>query len=306
MVKNCIRRLLSHERFGRNARTVLRATHTAHLLPEHVKRLMPETGEFSIPLPDGRSARLHCPGPEDGVAIRLYWEGFGGFESETTALFYRLCRRGVCAIDVGAYTGYYTLLAAIANPTNRVVSFEPWPPNYEHLIKNVRLNHLANVRAEPLIISRQEGEMTLYVPDGNLPSSASTLAGFRPAAAAIGRASTTLDIYARTHGLGRIDVVKIDTEATEHEVLQGMGEIMERDAPMIFCEVLHGRNEAQQQAVLAEHGYRWFWITERGLISPGDIQGDADHRFPNYLYVHPGRTDLRHMLPDEARRSLST
>jgi FkbM family methyltransferase len=305
MVKNCIRRLLAHERLGRNARSVLRATHTTHLLPEHVKRLMPETGEFSVSLPDGRSARLHCPGPEDGVTIRLYWDGFGGYESETTALFYRLCRRGVCAIDVGAYTGYYTLLAAIANPTNRVISFEPCPPNYEHLIKNVRLNHLANVRAEPLIVSSQEGEMTLYVPDADLPSSASTLAGFRQAAVVIRQASTTLDVYAKTHGLGRIDVVKIDTEAAEHEVLQGMGGIMERDAPIIFCEVLRGRNEAEQQAVLAEHGYVWYWITDRGLICQGDIRGDADYRFPNYLYVHPRRTDLRQLLPDEARRRSS-
>ncbi|UCG32402.1 MAG: FkbM family methyltransferase [Phycisphaerales bacterium] len=305
MVKNCIRRLLAHERLGRNARSVLRATRTARLLPDHVKRLMPETGEFSISLPDGRSARLHCPGPEDGVAIRLYWDGFKGYEPETTALFYHLCSRGVCAIDVGAYTGYYTLLAAIANPTNRVISFEPWPPNCEHLIKNIRLNHLANVRAEPLIVSGQAGEMTLYVPDVDLPSSASTLAGFRQAATAIRKASITLDIYATTHGLDRIDVVKIDTEATEHEVLQGMSEIMERDAPMIFCEVLRGRNEAEQQAVLAEHGYRWFWITDRGLICQRDIRGDPDYRFSNYLYVHPRRADLCQMLPDEARRWLS-
>jgi FkbM family methyltransferase len=304
MIKTGLRRALAHKYVGRAAGWLIRATHTADAVPEHVRRLMPETGAFSIRLPDGKWMRFNSLGPEESVAIRLYWEGFRGYESQTTSLFYRLCRERLCVLDVGAYTGYFTLLACLANPENRVVCFEPVPANCERLRDNLRINGVSNVTVESAAISDHDGQVELFLPSAPFPSSASTLNGFREAGSTIKVECIAVDTYARRNGLERIDLVKIDTEATEHKVLKGMQAVMERDSPLMISEVLHGRNEAEQQAILADYGYRWFWITDRGLIPTEDLRGDSEYRFPNYLYAHPRRQDLCRLLPSGARRVL--
>lgn len=302
MIRKSIRRVLAHKYLGRMACGLLRATHTSEVVPEYLRHLMPERGVCNVRLPDGRSIRFDCPGPQERVAIRLFWRGFGGYEAETTSLFYGFARSGACVVDVGAYTGYYSILAAAANAENRVVAFEPLPANFEQLLGNVRQNRLGNVRAEPLTVGEEKGETELFVPEGELPPSASTLAGFRKAASVIRVGTTSLDDYAETRDLGSVDLVKIDTEGTEHRVLAGMRRIMERDAPLIFCEVLYERNEREIQAVLSELGYRWMWITDRGLTPMDDIRGDSEYRFRNYLFMHPRRADRLETLPERVRR----
>ena len=247
---------------------------------------------------------MHCPGPQEQVATALHDHGFRGYEPETVALFHDLCRHVTCVCDVGAYTGYYALVAAKANPDARVFAFEPAPEACNALVSNIGLNGSKNIRAERLAVSDRDGETSLFLPDGALPTSASTLAGFRPAQSTLPVRTVTLDAYVAQHGTGRVDVVKIDTESTEHEVLAGMQQIMDRDAPVIIAEVLAGRNETAQQSILAAHGYRWFWLTKRGPVAVDQIAGDPTYRFPNYLYAHPRRKDLGRLLPAKARTVL--
>lgn len=79
----------------------------------------------------------------------------------------------------------------------------------------------------------------------------------------------------------------MDVEATEHHVLAGMTRLLETCRPVIVSEVLYNRNEQQQQAILERHGYRWYWITDRGLVQRDEIVGDQTYQCRNYLYVHP-------------------
>jgi len=51
-------------------------------------------------------------------------------------------------IDIGAHIGYFTVLASqIVGPNGKVLSFEPFPVNFEYLQKNIKLNNLKNVSA---------------------------------------------------------------------------------------------------------------------------------------------------------------
>ncbi len=304
-VKESIRRILTHQRIAPVINRVIRSTRTQGLLPTHVLRRMPLPAIVRVRLPDGESLRLVCPGQGECVATALFWGGFAAFEPETTGLFYRLSRAAACVCDIGAYTGYYGLLAARASAASRVCCFEPVPALHRLLAENVRLNAVRNVTAEPLALGNQSGETEIHLPDGELPTSASLLAGFRPRTAPVRVAVTTLDEFVTRHTIPRVDLIKIDTEATEHQVLAGMREVLKRDAPVIVSEVLFDRNGRAQQAVVETCGYRWFHLTDAGPVPTPAVEGDPHHRCRNYLFVHPRRTDLITLLPRAVRDVLA-
>jgi FkbM family methyltransferase len=80
------------------------------------------------------------------------------YELPLTRHLLRLARCGGTLIDVGANLGYFTLLWASANPTNRVFAFEASPRNIEWLTRNVTLNQLdRRVRIVPHAAGREAG-----------------------------------------------------------------------------------------------------------------------------------------------------
>ena len=265
---------------------------------------IPVVCDFRISLPDGRVLR-YTSGGDDEVARRLYWGGFGGYEPETAALFYALAIRAGTTVDVGAYTGYYSLLAAAANPDGRVFAFEPTPRSYQSMLRNIALNEARNVTPLRRALTDADREAMLYLPDGagEMPTSASLLEGFRSSGTALSVEGVSLDSWTRQQELCRIDLVKLDVEGTEHLVLYGAKETLSRNTPCIVCEVLHGRNESAIHEVLSQFGYRYFWLTDSGPKESDFIEGDPTYRFANWLFCPrtPGgeHRDMCAMCPIE-------
>ena len=92
---------------------------------------------------------------------------------------------------------------------------------------------------------------------------------------------TTGDKFVRENQIARVDLMKIDTESTEPQVLSGLIETIRRDRPNIICEVLPELTEQRIQSLLAPLGYKFFRITDRGLVKEEKISGDLEFR--NYL-----------------------
>lgn len=65
---------------------------------------------------------------------------FGVYEKSLSKHLADIARKGGVMIDIGANAGYFSLIWAAANPTNRVVAFEPSPRNVEILGKNKHSN----------------------------------------------------------------------------------------------------------------------------------------------------------------------
>src|SRR5215213_3943797 len=88
----------------------------------------------------------------DVLQRKIFW--FGGYERYTTELFRSWLAPGLTVLDLGANAGYFTLLAAAGvGPGGTVIAFEPVAENYDLLVRNVALNRLSQVRAEPLAVS---------------------------------------------------------------------------------------------------------------------------------------------------------
>src|SRR5690606_28293792 len=120
-------------------------------------------------------------------------------------------------------------------------------------------NGLDGVRFEPVALGASPGTATLHLSDVT-DSSNSLLEGFRPSQRGLDVPIETLDDYvAAAPAPPRL--LKIDTEATEPDVLRGAERFLRDQRPWLICEVLAGRTEAELEALLAPLGYQWHQIT---------------------------------------------
>ncbi|MGH9200478.1 MAG: FkbM family methyltransferase, partial [Vicinamibacterales bacterium] len=221
------------------------------------------------------------------VSNQIYWRGWSGYEPETAALFFRLAGRARVTIDVGAYVGYYTLLAAHANPKARVFAFEPLPAVFRRLESNVGRNRLSNVTCLPFAVGSKEELREFYHVPVELPTSSSLSFEFMKTAPslAVSRVRViVLDRFVTERGVEAVDLVKIDTESTEPDVLRGMGEILARHRPTIVCEVLaHRGAETSLEELLGPLGYNFYLLTPAGPALRDHVEGHPE--WLNYLFT---------------------
>lgn len=243
----------------------------------------------SLRLPNDRTLRM---ARDSGIALAsgLFWHGVDGHEAETSKTLRFFFERASTFIDAGANYGFYSILGAVWNPELRVVAFEPLPPIYEGLKRNVALNRLEErVRCENLALSSHTGAATLYLPPGGGKDleSTGTLSGnswqVRQRAQPLRVEAMTFDEYECGHPM-RVDLVKIDVEDFEAAVLEGMERVIRRDKPFIVCEILprnrEHKNERTRQ-VIASLEYTAYWITPGGYIRVSRF--DFERPFTNFL-----------------------
>ncbi|HMB89709.1 MAG TPA: hypothetical protein VKP65_02610, partial [Rhodothermales bacterium] len=81
-----------------------------------------------------------------------------------------------------------------------------------------------------------------------------------------------------------VDLVKLDTEATEHLVLAGAQKVLAVNRPLIFCEVLPGRIEQEMEVILQRQDYAMFRVNAEGLI-PVERLGHSSASTNDHLFV---------------------
>ena len=215
---------------------------------------LPLVGKQKVPIPNGEELLLETDRTDDIYKV-LFWKGFEGFEKETVDLFMDLSKGSKVIFDIGANTGYYSLIAAKVNPDSIIIGFEPLPAALSAFKRNVEINKINNIRIEPKAASNIEGKLTLYVPEGDIPTSSSLIKGFREVSRELEVEAVTLDKYCRRKKIEKVDLVKMDTESSEHLVLQGMERMMKEHHPLIICEVLGGEAMKWHQENLPRYGY---------------------------------------------------
>jgi FkbM family methyltransferase len=258
-----------------------------------VARFLPRSGVVEAPLPDGRAFRMWSQGDDD-IATTLFWRDWAGHEPETTTAFYQRAVSARTTLDIGAHVGYFALLAGLANPGGRVFAFEPLDRVRERLTRNVELNGLTNVQIRPVALGRGSGTAAFFhVPDG-IPSSSSLSGEFMRSIIDTDRLVTsdvevtTVDEFVAQEGLaGTVDLVKIDTEDTEDQVLEGMTKTLAGDRPAIFCEVLKDGTGQRIEEIVGRFDYELFLLTPDGPRRCERIRPDP--RWRNFLMVPADR-----------------
>jgi len=159
----------------------------------------------------------------------------GLYEKENLELLLTLLGRisSPVVLDIGANIGNHTL--AFATAASQVYAFEPLPPVYELLDRNVRENSIDNVQTFPFALSDSEEDATIYmVSEGNVGASSFDQRDDNTEGVTVSKKIG--DRVIAGLGLKKIDLIKLDVEAHEAFVLRGLRETLQQHKPIITME----------------------------------------------------------------------
>lgn len=212
----------------------------------------------------------------------------GVYEPPTARIIHALLDSGDTFIDVGANSGFFTLLGATrVGPTGKVLAFEPVPVMRKRLTDNVTMNQLGNVRIQDVALSNAPGSITLFEgPEGH--KGTSSLRPLDNAATKIEVQTRPLDAY--LDELDAVKLIKIDVEGAEQLVIEGMEAVIERYHPALIIEMTDdylasfGHGAVALATKLTDCGYQMFCITPGGL-SPMSPEQSAGEKQYNALFT---------------------
>ena len=194
---------------------------------------------------------------DDIVAWHYFWLGDDAYEPELTRLWVDWASTAATVLDVGAYTGLMSLLAALINPECHVHAIEPVERTVERLRINLRVNGvLDRVTTHARAASDEFGvEMINYYREENFLGTGSSIhdKGKRIFARRMIQ-MVNLDLYLGS--TNRFDLIKIDVEGFEPAVLKGLSSVLARDKPRLLLEVWR-ENDGSVFERLRTLGYQW-------------------------------------------------
>lgn len=266
------------------------------VLPERIK--LPPSGVIKVKISPGNFVKMKT-NQTNYLTQLVYWNGFENFEY--SRLFLKLIKNVSVFYDIGANIGYYSLLAAVENPHITVVGFEPASGPLYYFRENVRINNLTNVKVESLALSEKDGVIDFYeIRNKKYSYLEHNLAGESNAGSLTeGRnftkvevQTTTLDKYVERNESGTIDLMKMDTEGTEHFILEHGQSVLSEMQPIVICETLFNTIEPQLERIFSAHGYLFFNHTEAGLKQVDHIIRSTDNGVRNCFFVPPSKLHL--------------
>ncbi|HUE96342.1 MAG TPA: FkbM family methyltransferase [Longimicrobiaceae bacterium] len=241
------------------------------------------------------------------MSQRIMLDGFEQnqmYEPETSTFFAGALRPGDTFIDIGTHVGYFSLLAAaLVGPSGRVISFEPEAENYRRLKLHVAMNRFGHVEAVNAAVGDSPGSAQLFVNQDNDGGHALWDVGAHPFNVRSRNQQTTaevevtsLDHYLRDRDLGSLKLIKIDTEGSEHRILQGARETLTRfRVPFVVAEINEfalqqmGTSGMELRAWMEELGYETFVFLpgETNLVRLRLDQTVQSNHVYNLLFRHP-------------------
>jgi FkbM family methyltransferase len=140
-------------------------------------------------------------------------------------------------VDVGAYIGYYSILARnIVGELGKVISFEPNPMSFKMLRKNIEINGYKNCIAENIALWDEEGFLKLFIGKCIDGSCSLFLAEEVDKKRYVMVKTMTFDKYSEINDISP-DLIKIDAEGAEYKILKGMEKVMDANRPKLVIEV---------------------------------------------------------------------
>lgn len=231
------------------------------------------------------------------VTKLVYWNGANSFEY--TAIFKKLITTCNVFIDIGANTGYYSLMASVVNKEIEVHAFEPAQGPLHYLKRNVALNNLEKkISVHPIALSEKSGSVNFYevrnrkysyLPH-NLGGVGSLMKDESKSAYSVN--VETLDTFANERSLSSVDLIKIDTEGTEYLILEGAEETIKKFQPIIICETLFNKIEDKLEGIMKNHGYLFFNYKDGELNEMNTLSREFDNGVKDCFFVPPGKFHL--------------
>lgn len=276
MIKAVLKQLRNALPFKKQLFTLLRPLHP----PESVFRHLYFQGWFRV-----RVGQSHFVMKHQGFQLEnnIFWKGLAGWEPVSMRAWIALCTGAKSIMDIGANTGLYALVAKAINPTAKVNSFEPVTRVFRRLEENIHANEF-DIEAHCMGMSNFNGEATIYdLPSEHVYSVTinKNLNDDNTKVIPTQVAVITLDEFAKSRGITKVDLIKLDVETHEPEVLEGAFQTLSTNLPAILIEILNDEVAARVEKCITHLPYAFFVMDEgRGPILTGELK---PHQFTNYL-----------------------
>ena len=245
---------------------------------------------------------------DDLVALSIAWTG--EYWPVASRLWQVLAADAQLILDIGAYTGYFGLLAARAAATAEIVCFEPVAANFARLEMNLALNLAHNVCAMKAAVAGADAAMTLRVPtdSGVLPWHATLLDDANPSLRCEQIEAVCIDSVVANRAKSGSNLVRIATEGIAGEIIAGMAETILAAPPDLLFSSIDAGHAQRLDGELRQHGYRFYLVDESDssivvnhptvpAAEAGRISGWATRRSPDDVariiaaaYCNAGKT----------------
>jgi len=228
-----------------------------------------------------------CAG-RDQVAMTMLQAGWEAYEPPLPALVAQWCYalRPVF-VDVGANTGFYSLLALVAG-AHHAHAFEPVAEIAAVLTSNALVSEVTErLTLHEVALGANDGQATLYFPlahHGLVETSASLNPQFRQQHAEQRQVRVArLDAMLMERLPAKVpSLLKIDVESREPDVLKGAQKLLKSARPAVVCELLPGYDRAFFQALCRNYHYAHFAL-DSGVpvesVLMGASEAHRDHLF---------------------------
>ena len=120
-------------------------------------------------------------------------------------------------IDVGGHIGLFMLFCEQFCRKGKIYCFEPVLDNYRIFLDNVKLNNLENVFSFNTAVSKQDGNIPLYLNDA-----ASGHSVFLKSSNSIQVESITLQKIFDLNNIKKCNLLKLDCEGSEYEIINSL------------------------------------------------------------------------------------
>lgn len=226
---------------------------------------------------------------KDSRFIPIEILNFGFFDPIERNLIFFLANRSKVIFDIGANVGWYSLNFDKINSVERVYSFEPVPYTFDYLIKHIAFNGCSKIIPNNVALTDSEGEVVFYWSETETGSSSMRNIQDRESVHETKCRASTLDNYAKQNDI-QLDMIKCDVEGSELFVFKGGMEVITRDKPFIFTEMLRkwsakfGYHPNDIIELLSSIGYRCFAYVGTNFVEI-DIITEATQP-TNYFFLH--------------------
>lgn len=187
--------------------------------------------------------------------------------------FAKFLKPGDLAVDIGGNVGHMTIAMSLAaGREGRVVSFDPNPFVYDILVKNAGLNPgLTRIDTFPYAIADHEGEFYYNSSEASFNNGGiSEDTNSRHGRFALDHKIKGIKLESLLEEkypeeLGKLRLIKIDTEGYDKEIIRSIRPILQKYRPTVITEVFKNNDasaRAEQFELLSSCGYTMYYFSD--------------------------------------------
>ncbi len=194
----------------------------------------------------------------------------GDYELSEKKIFSVLVKKGNTVLDVGANIGLHSLyFSELVGREGRVFSFEPVRQNYDQIIRNIKLNGVANIFPIHKGLSDVNTKINIAAPSSSNNPGAFNLFDTNEPTETVD--VITGDFFIESENVKQVDFIKMDIEGFEYFAIKGLANTLATFKTTVVFEFdsnYHAKTGAGEKDIFDmfhKLNYRLYYIEDNGL-----------------------------------------